>query len=175
MSFSWKKTFLFFQVWSGKQVFWFAKCTYGGLICRFWLSLEKFPIELLLSVVENMDGLLYKFALKNRYLLMDLWEEEFMHLFFPVFCLVAFCPNCSTSPRNVMSHQSPLTHQTVCCLSVRLRCLVCVQFSFHLSGAPFKVPVVINSQLVFVRTLFLLFCGQSMLKWKFESLWVVFI
>lgn len=31
----------------------------------FWLSLEKFPIELLLSVVENMDGLLYKFALKT--------------------------------------------------------------------------------------------------------------
>lgn len=73
-------------------------------------------------------------------------------------------------PKNVMSHQSSLTHQTVCCLSVRLRCLVCVQFSFHLSGVPFKVPVFINSQLVFVRTLFLLICGQSMLKWKFESL-----
>lgn len=36
-------------------------------------------------------------------LLMDLWEEEFMHLLV-VFCLIAFfflSPNCSTSPRNV--------------------------------------------------------------------------
>ncbi len=36
MSCSWKKTFLFFQVWSGKLVFWFAKCTNG--VWRFDLS-----------------------------------------------------------------------------------------------------------------------------------------
>lgn len=28
------------------------------------MSTEKIPIELLLSIVEKMDGLLYKFALK---------------------------------------------------------------------------------------------------------------
>lgn len=95
-----KKCFVFFLSLEWETIFfWFADCTYGGLICGFGLSVEKFPIELLLSVVEKTNKLLYKFALKYT----DI-ADGFMRLL----CLFVFwSPICSPSPGNVMVPSIP--------------------------------------------------------------------